>query len=110
MLEAIISLTFLERDLVMKIQLKMLVLAGFSAFMFCSVLQGEQRDRKGIVRGIFIRLIEQKVGDEDYMGIVVKPFDSDNHVTVLIPRNREELVRSARGFGEGIKLRKWAYV
>ena len=88
----------------MKIQFKMLVLLGLTALMFNSVLQAEQRDRNGTVRGLFVRLTEQNVGEQECIGIVVKPFDRDDHVTVLVPRNREELVRSARSFGEGTRL------
>lgn len=88
----------------MRKQFQMLVLVGLVALMLSNGLQAEDSDRKGAVRGIFIRLIEQKVGDEGYMGIVVKPFDRDDHVTVLIPGNREEIVRSARRLGEGARL------
>lgn len=77
---------------------------ALTALMFGGILQGEDRDRTGTVRGMFVRLTEKKVGDQGYMGIVVKPFESDNHVTVLVPRNRKELAQAARGLEEGTRL------
>jgi hypothetical protein len=88
----------------MKIQFKTLMFAGLIAIMFGSMLQAEERDRNGTVRGMFVRLTERKVGDQGYMGIVVKPFDSDNPVTVLVPRNRKEIVQTARRMEEGTRL------
>ena len=88
----------------MKKSCKTLVLAGFATFILCGVLQAEEHDREGAIRGIFIRLIEQRVGDQGYAGIVVKPHDRDDHVTVLIPRNREEIIGSARRLEEGAQM------
>jgi hypothetical protein len=88
----------------MKKRRRMTILVGLITLMLIDVLQAEDRDRNGSVRGMFIRLTEQKVGDEGYVGIVVKPFDRDDHVTVLVPMNREELVRAARRLQKGAKL------
>jgi regulator of replication initiation timing len=38
------------------------------------------------------------------MGIVVKPHERDDHVTILIPRRQEELLRAARRLREGQKV------
>jgi hypothetical protein len=88
----------------MKDRNKRIVIVALAALMLSGTLQAEQRDRGGEVRGIFVRLTEQKVGEQGYMGIVLKPFDSDEHVTVLVPRNHEELMRSTRELREGTKL------
>lgn len=83
---------------------KIMVLAGLTALMFGGALRAEERDRGGAVRGTFVRLTEQRVGEQECIGIVVKPSDSDDPVTVLVPRNREELVQAARRLQEGTKL------
>lgn len=88
----------------MKKECTMLMLIGLAVLMFSSVLQAENRDRNETVRGSFICLTEAKVGDQVYMGIVVKPFDRDNHVLVLIPDNRKELIQTAQRLKEGTRL------
>lgn len=88
----------------MKKEWKLLVLMGLAAIMFTNGLRGEERDRNGSINGLFIRLTEQRIGDEGYMGIVVKPFDRDDHITVFVPRNRDRLAQTARKFEEGTRL------
>jgi hypothetical protein len=88
----------------MKKQFMMLVIAGLATLMLGSMLQAEDNNIKGTVQGIFVRLTEQKVDDHGYMGIVVKPFDSDNHVTVLLPRNRKGIIQAARRMEKGTSL------
>jgi hypothetical protein len=56
------------------------------------------------VRGVFVRLIERQVGEKEYLGIVVKPFESDDHVIILTPREQENLVSVARRLKEGQKV------
>ena len=68
------------------------------------VLVAQDRERGGGIRGVFVRLTERRVGERGYMGIVVKPFESDEHVTVLVPREYEEIARSARTLREGDRL------
>ncbi|MCP4610800.1 MAG: hypothetical protein GY845_18990 [Planctomycetes bacterium] len=75
-----------------------------SILMFSVVLSAGQRDRNGSVGGTFVRLVEQEVGERGSMGIVIKPHDRDDHVTVLIPRQREEILQAARRLLEGQKL------
>jgi len=88
----------------MKNLCKMMLVVGLAALIFGGALRAEERDRGGAVRGTFVRLTEQRVGERECIGIVVKPFESDDHVTVLVPRNREELVRTARRLEEGARL------
>ena len=88
----------------MKDRNKRIVIVALASLMLGGMLQAEQRDRGGEVRGVFVRLTEQRVGEQGYMGIVLKPFDSDKHVTVLVPNNHEELMRSTRALSEGTKL------
>ncbi len=88
----------------MKKVCRMLVLGMLAMLMFSGVLLAEERDREGTVDGIFVRLVEREVGERGYMGIVIKPFERDDHVTVLVPRQREELLRVARRLQEGQKV------
>jgi len=80
---------------------KILVLSILAMLMLSGVLWAEERNRNGEVGGNFVRLVEQKVGERGYMGIVIKPHDRDDHVTVLVPRQREELLQAARRLREG---------
>jgi len=80
---------------------KMLELSILAMLMFSGVLSAEERDRNGEVGGNFVRLVEQEVGEREYMGIVIKPHDRDDHVTVLVPWQREELVQAVRRLREG---------
>ncbi len=88
----------------MKKARRILVLSVLSMLIFSSVLWAEKRDRNGEVGGNFVRLVEQEVGERGYMGIVIKPHDRDNHVTVLVPRQREELLQAARRLQAGQKI------
>ncbi|MHC4244342.1 MAG: hypothetical protein ACYS3N_12785 [Planctomycetota bacterium] len=83
---------------------RILVLGVFSMLIFSGVLLAGQRDRNGEVGGNFVRLVEQEVGERGYMGIVIKPHDRDDHVTVLVPRQREELLQAARRLETGQKV------
>ena len=88
----------------MKKKSKILLLSVLSMLIFNGVLSAEQRDRNGQVQGNFVRLVEKEVGERGYMGIVIKPHDRDDHVTVLIPRQREELWKAARRLKAGQKI------
>jgi len=88
----------------MKRMQKMLMLAALAALVFGGVLGGAERDRYERLRGTFVGLIEREVGERGYMGIVVKPLDRDEHVTVLVPWNDERLVRTAQSLREGQEL------
>jgi len=79
----------------------MLVLGVLAGLLFGGMLWAEDGDRSGAVRGTFVRLVERAVGEREYMGIVIKPFERDDHVTVLVPREREELWQAARRLREG---------
>jgi hypothetical protein len=83
---------------------RMLVLGMLAGLVFGGMLLAEDGDRDGTVRGTFVRLVEREVGERGYMGIVIKPFERDDHVTVLVPRQREELLRVARRLQEGQKV------
>lgn len=81
-----------------------LVLGVISMLIFSGVLSAGQRDRNGSVGGTFVRLVEQEVGERGYMGIVIKPHERDDHVTVLVPRQHEEILQAARRLREGQKV------
>ncbi len=81
-----------------------LVLGVLSMLIFSGVLSAGQRDRNGSVGGTFVRLVEQEVGERGYLGIVIKPHDRDDHVTALVPRQREELLQAARKLQAGQKV------
>jgi len=85
----------------MKKMYRMLVLGLLAGLLFGGILWAEDGDRSGAVRGTFVRLVEREVGERGYMGIVIKPFERDEHVTVLVPRQREELWQAARRLQEG---------
>ncbi len=89
----------------MKKVCRTLVLVLLAALVFGGMLWAQERGREGVVRGTFVRLVEREVGERVYMGIVIKPFEGGDHVTVLVPRQREELGRMARGLREGQGLR-----
>jgi hypothetical protein len=72
--------------------------------IFSGVLWAGQRDRNGSVGGTFVRLVEQEVGERGYLGIVIKPHERDDHVTVLVPRQREELLQAVRRLKAGQKV------
>ncbi|MFH1549907.1 MAG: hypothetical protein ABIH04_05045 [Planctomycetota bacterium] len=80
---------------------KMLMLAAIAALVFPGLLRGAERDRYERLRGTFVGLTEREVGERGYMGIVVKPSDRDDHVTVLVPWNNERLVQTAHSLQEG---------
>jgi regulator of replication initiation timing len=88
----------------MKKVYRTLMLVVLAALVFGGMLWARDRDRDRAVRGTFVRLIERSVGDRGYMGIVVKPFESDEHVTVLVPREREELWQAARRLQDGQRV------
>jgi len=85
----------------MKKMYRMLVLGVLAGLLFGGMLWAEDGDRSGAVRGMFVRLVEREVEGQGYMGIVIKPFERDDHVTVLVPRQREELWQAARRLQEG---------
>lgn len=92
----------------MKKLCRMLVLGLLVASVFGAMLRAEEgpqeRDRAGTVRGMFVRLAEREVGERGYLAIVIKPFERDDHVTILVPRWREELTVAARKLREGQKV------
>ncbi|MFZ2149245.1 MAG: hypothetical protein WAV28_18695 [Sedimentisphaerales bacterium] len=85
----------------MKKVCRMLVLGVLAGLLFGGMLWAEDGGRSGAVRGTFVRLVEREVDGQGYMGIVIKPFERDDHVTVLVPREREELGQAARRLQEG---------
>lgn len=85
----------------MKKLCNMFVLMMLASLMFGGLLWAQDRGRDGAVRGTFVRLVEQAEGEREVMGVVVKPFESDDHVTVLIPRENEDLRQAARRLQEG---------
>lgn len=88
----------------MKKSYRTFMIAALVVFVSVGVLGAQDRERGGEVRGVFVRLAERRVGERGYMGIVVKPFERDEPVTVLVPREYEELARSARTLREGDRL------
>jgi hypothetical protein len=71
---------------------------------FGGVIAAQDSNRDGQVRGTFVALAERRVGDGEYLGIVVKLFDRQENVTVLIPREYDELRQSARMMQTGDRL------
>jgi len=88
----------------MKRQCKILIVGLLAVSAFAGVLQAEERPRAGELRGTFVRLTEQRVGERSYMGVVIKPLEGREHVTVLLSQRQQELVARARGLREGQRL------
>ncbi len=78
-----------------------LMIGLVAVFVFGNLLVAEDRQSAGGVHGTFVRFIEQKVGDQVYMGMVIKPRESDDHVTVLVPRRPENLAEKVRKLRKG---------
>ena len=92
-----------------------LVLA-VAALVFCPTLMGQERVRDGQVRGTFVRLAEQRVGEREHLAVVVKPLEGKEMETLLVPRD-SELAAVAKRLRKGQRLeiafvvdggRKWA--
>ncbi len=71
------------------------------ALILSGVLGAQDRGRDGQVRGTFIRLIEREMDQGQIMGIVVQPSERDEPLTVLVPRENEDLRQAARRLQEG---------
>ena len=88
----------------MEKQCKILIVGLLAVSAFAGVLQAEERPRVGELRGTFVRLTEQRVGERGYMGVVIKPLEGRELVTVLLSPRQEELVAMARELREGQRL------
>lgn len=65
--------------------------------------------REGEARGTFVRLVEKKVGEQEYVGIVVKDLEGDKTATLLILRRNADQMAAARALKAGQKV-EVAYV
>jgi hypothetical protein len=72
--------------------------------VFLGTTWGQEESRRGEIRGAFVRLTEQRVDEREYLGVVVRLADRDDHVTLLVPRQNEPIVSRARGLQGGQKL------
>ena len=75
-----------------------------AALMSGGALAAQERGEARRMRGTFVRLTEQQINEQGHLGIVIKPFESDEHVTVLVPRDNEDLRMAARQLKEGQTL------
>jgi len=100
----------------MKCSCGILVVAMVVASLACGTLLAEERARDAQVRGTFVRLAEQRVGEREHLAVVVKPLEGEKMVTLLVPRG-SELAAVAKRLRTGQKLeitfvveggRKWA--
>ncbi|UCF14345.1 MAG: hypothetical protein JSW59_13100 [Phycisphaerales bacterium] len=88
----------------MKEQLRILIIGLLAVSMFAGAVQAEERSRVGELRGTFVRLTEQRVGERGYLGVVIKPLEGREHATVLLSQSQQELVAMARELQEGQRL------
>ena len=88
----------------MKEQCRILMVGLLAVLVFAGAVQAEERSRAGELRGTFVRLTEQRVGERSYIGVVIKPLEGREHVTVLLSQRQQELVARARGLREGQRL------
>jgi len=80
---------------------KILMMGLIMAMLFTSILWAQERPREGEVRGLFLRLDERMVGEQEYLAIVIRPMESDEPVTLLLPQRPEELRALAHQLREG---------
>ncbi|UCG48781.1 MAG: hypothetical protein JSU94_03185, partial [Phycisphaerales bacterium] len=88
----------------MKEQLRILIIGLLAVSVFAGAVQAEERSRVGELRGTFVRLTEQRVGERGYLGVVIKPLEGREHATVLLSQSQQELVAMARELQEGQRL------
>jgi len=88
----------------MKKQYGIMMVGLLAVLVFAGALLGERRQGMEDLRGIFVRLTEQRVGERTFLGIVIKPLERDDHVTVLVSHRLEELIARARRLREGQRL------
>jgi len=88
----------------MKKVCRTLVLVVFAGSILGGMVRAQERGRGGTMRGTFVRLEEREVGERAYMGIVIKPFERDDHVIVLVPPRPGELGEAARRLREGQRV------
>ena len=81
-----------------------LVVGLLTGLTFAGAVQAERDPHRAEIRGLFVRLTEQSVGERGYFGVVIKPLESDDHVTLLLPRRSEELAWRARNLREGQRV------
>ena len=84
-------------------QTKILLMFLVSAVFCTGLLHAEERDREGAFAGVFLKRAEHPVGEREYLALVIKPFESDDHVTILVPRN-EDFMHAASALHEGDKV------
>ncbi|MHC4743059.1 MAG: hypothetical protein ACYS8Z_14175 [Planctomycetota bacterium] len=77
---------------------------GLVALIVFGGLVLAREGRHGEVGGVFIRLVERRVGDKEAVGLVVRPFERDEHVVLLVPRENEDLLAALRMFREGQRV------
>lgn len=88
----------------MKKQGGILMVGLLVVLVFPVALWAERHDGGGGLRGTFLRLTEQRVGEKSFMGIVIKPLERGEPVTVLLSQRQKELVTRARRLREGQRL------
>ena len=84
-------------------QTKILLMSLIAAVFFTGLLHAEEQRREGAFAGVFLKRAERAVGEREYLALVVKPFERDDHVTVLVPRN-DDFMHAARLLKEGDKV------
>jgi len=91
-----------------------LILGAIAACAFCPSVLAEEDARGGTIRGTFVRLVERRVGEHEYLGIELKPLEGKERITLLVPLRRDEqdrwirhkeLAAKARALREGQKVR-----
>ena len=83
----------------MKEQCRILVVGLLAVLVFAGAVQAEERSRAGELRGTFVRLTEQRVGERSYMRVVIKPLERAiySRELALEGRRDEEAARIREG-------------
>ncbi len=56
------------------------------------------------LRGVFIKLTEWQLDEQEYVGMVIRPLESDDNVVVLTPRRPEHVLDTLRKLREGQRV------
>ena len=70
------------------------------ASLLCAALPGEALAADGTVRGRFVKLAERRVGEREYLAVVVQPGEGKAEVVLLMPRGTD-LAAVARKLRKG---------
>ena len=72
-------------------------IALLTILLFAGIVFGQEHE----LRGVFIKLTEWQLDEQEYVGIVIRPLESDDNVVVLTPRRPEHVLDTLRKLRKG---------